>query len=141
MINRKLTIATILVTSMTASSAFAWWGDSDISGSNDGPRHEQHENGRNGGGQKMKHRFGGKNMAELMKREFTAEQIRTLQEAKLIMKGNPNIKVGEVKTTKTGYKVTIVTKENSLVKELDLAKNGMPIKRFNKVQEKLASKK
>ncbi|MRI32757.1 hypothetical protein EOPP23_07120 [Endozoicomonas sp. OPT23] len=140
MVNRKIAIAAALAASMTASSAFAWWGDNDGRGQNNGPRHEQCERGRHGGGHGMKHRFGGKNMAEFMKKEFTADQIRTLQEAKLIMKDNPNIKVGEVKTTKTGYKVTIVTKDNSLVRELDLAKNGMPMKKFNKVQEKLAKK-
>ena len=140
MINRKLTIATALAASMAASSAFAWWGENDSRG-NQSQGYEQCQKRGGPGHHGKKFRFSGKNMAEFMKREFTAEQIRTLQEAKLIMKGNPNIKVGEVKATKTGYNVTIVTKENSLVRELDLAKNGMPMKRFNKVQEKLAQKK
>ncbi len=42
---------------------------------------------------------------------------------------------------KTGYKVTIVTKDNSLVRELDLADNGMPLKRYKHMQERMNQKK
>lgn len=80
---------------------------------------------------------GGKNWIE---REFTADQIRTLNEARLIMKGNPNLQVGKVTATKTGYELTIVTKDNSLVETQQLAKNGMPLEAYEKIKERIAKR-
>lgn len=74
---------------------------------------------------------------DMMAREFTADQIRTLTEARLIMEGNPNIKVGKVTSTKTGYTVTIVTQDDSLVEEREVAKNGMPLEMYEKMQERI----
>lgn len=80
---------------------------------------------------------GGKN---LMNREFTADEIRTLNEARLIMQGNPNLKVGKVASTKAGYEVTIVTKDDSLVETQQLAKNGMPLEAYEQAKERLAKR-
>lgn len=82
-------------------------------------------------------RKGGK---ELLEREFTADEIHTLNEARLIMHGNPNLKVGKVTSTKTGYDVTIVTKDNSLVETKQLAKNGMSLKAYEQAQERIAKR-
>ena len=68
------------------------------------------------------------------------DEIRTLASARLLMKGNPNVKVGEIKANDKGYSVSIVTRDDSLVKELTLAKNGMPLERFERIQERMAKK-
>ena len=131
-------IATALVTVFTASSAFAWWGDNDRG---DG-RHciEGNRSGQFMKGEHGKRGMRGKNFKEHMNREFSANEIRTLNEARLIMQGNPNVKVGKVTSTKDGYNVTIVTKDNSLVKEMVLAKNGMPLERYNMIKERIEAK-
>ncbi|AMO54861.1 hypothetical protein [Endozoicomonas montiporae] len=78
---------------------------------------------------------------KMMAREFTADQIETLTEAKLIMRGNDNLKLGKVTSTDNGYNVTIVTQDNSLVEEQQLAKNGMPLDRFEKIQKRIEARK
>lgn len=130
-------IATALVTVFTASSAFAWW-DND-KGDN---RHcmEGNRSGHFMKGEHGKRGTMGKNFKEHMNREFSANEIRTLNEARLIMQGNPNVKVGKVTSTKEGYNVTIVTKDNSLVKEMELAKNGMQLERYNLIKERIEAK-
>lgn len=133
--NRKTQLAIAMMTTITASSAFAWWGEGDSSHKDHGERYEQRECGKGKHGMRGEH--GRKYMKKHMDREFTADEIHTLTSARLIMRGNPNVKVGEVKATDTGYNVTIVTKENSLVKELNLAKNGMPLERFEKISERI----
>lgn len=125
-------VAAALATVFTTSSAFAWWGDSprgEHSGKRGGCKSEMREHRGKG--------MGGKHFQEHMERELSAEEVKTLQEARLIYQNNPNIKVGEVTPTKTGYKVTIVTKDNSLVEELNLAKNGMNLERFEAVQKRI----
>lgn len=131
-------IATALVTVFAASSAFAWRGDNDKGDSrhcDEGNRSGQFMKGEHG-----KHAMMGKNGKKFMSREFSAEEIRTLNEARLIMQGNPNVKVGKVTSTKDGYNVTIVTKDNSLVKEMTLAKNGMSLERYNMIRERISAK-
>ncbi|MFK0572682.1 hypothetical protein [Endozoicomonas sp.] len=138
-------IATALVTALsvsTASSAFAWWGE--------GEGGKEHNKGcgseyRSSHGQKSDHGKRGMmgkhaNFKEHMSREFTADEVKILNEAHLIKQGNPNVKVGTVTSTKDGYKVTIVTKDNSLVKEIELAKNGMSLDRYNMMQERMEAK-
>lgn len=108
-------------------------------------RHSDLKNGHDGSGydRKAPHshmyhaRKGGR---ELMNREFTADQIRTLNEARLIMQGNPNLKVGKVTSTKTGYEVTIVTQDDSLVETRQLAKNGMSLKGYEQARERMAKR-
>ena len=127
-------LTTVLITALSASSTLAIAGDND----------RQNCNGSRSGHHTMKGEQGkrGKTPSqEEMNREFTAEQIRTLNEARLIMQGNPKLKVGEVIATDNGYRVTIVTKDNSLVEEREVAKNNMPIKRFNAIKSKMASKR
>ena len=126
---KNILVITALVTAMSASSAFAWWGDDADKG---GKSH--HCEARMGG----KHGMKAMKLEKALDRSYTAEEITILNQARLIRKGNPNIKVGKVTPTKDGYKVTIVTKDNSLVKELDLAKNGMPLERYKMLEKKFA---
>lgn len=129
-------VATALVTALSASSAFAWWGEghkgSEHNGKN-GCRSESREHSCN-----RSHKGGrSEKMEEHMNRSLTASEVKTLQEARLIYKNNPNLKVGDITATDTGYKVNIVTKDNSLVEEFDLAKNGMSLERYESVQKRL----
>ena len=134
---KKTLIATALATAFTASFAFASWSYQDSSDQRGhgyrGCGYEQHM----GKGGKLGGRFHGKFMQERMDRVLTADEVRTLQEARLIHRNNPNIKVGEVKATDSGYTVTIVTQDNSLVKELSLAKNGMRLEHYNRMQQRM----
>lgn len=56
--------------------------------------------------------------------DLTAKQVRTLVEARLIMRGNDRLKVGEVvpKDDNT-YRVQIVTVDGSLVRDFDVDKH------------------
>ncbi|WP_299733523.1 hypothetical protein [uncultured Endozoicomonas sp.] len=133
-------IAAALATVFTTSSAFAWFGDDN--GGNDGGKGRCMGGDRKGHfmkGERGKHGKRG-NFKEHMDREFTAEEIRTLNEARLIMQGNDNVQLGEVTATDNGYKVTIVTKDNSLVKEMELAKNGMPLERYEAIKARMEAK-
>lgn len=77
---------------------------------------------------------------EMLERELSSDQIRILMEARLIMKGNPNLQVGDIKTTASGFSVNIVTKDKSLVETLELAKNGLPKDLADHMQERMQSK-
>jgi hypothetical protein len=80
------------------------------------------------------------NRQEKFERKLGIEDIRTLSKAKLIMRGNENLKIGEITKTKTGYNVAIVTQDNSLVKTLDIAANGMPLKKYEHIKERMKNK-
>ncbi len=137
--NKTTLIATALVTVFSASSAFAWWGEGDKGHNNNNcggeNRSSHYEKGKHG-----KRGMKGMHVKEQMDRSYSADEIRTLNEARLIMQGNPNVKVGNVTSTKDGYKVTIVTKDDSLVKEVELAKNGMQLERYNLIKERIEAK-
>ncbi|MCG7872892.1 MAG: hypothetical protein N0C81_11225 [Candidatus Thiodiazotropha lotti] len=60
--------------------------------------------------------------------DLTAEEAKTLVSARLIMRGNDRLKVGQV-TEKDGdtYLVDIVTVDNSLVRQIEVDRdNGLP---------------
>ncbi|WP_263081740.1 hypothetical protein [Endozoicomonas sp. Mp262] len=135
---KTIMMAAALATALSTSSAFAWWGDND---NNDGKSgggcyggHQMHQGQK---GHHGRHGTRGPGMKEQMNRSYTADETRTLAEARLLRKGNPNLKVGEVIPTDNGYKLTIVTKDNSLVKERELAKNGMPLERYNAIKKRM----
>ena len=86
----------------------------------------------------MRGDFGFKGKA-LLDKTYSAEEISVLQQARLIHKGNENLKLGSVKSSKTGYTVTIVTQDGSLVDTLELAPNGMPLERYNRLKERIES--
>ena len=67
-------------------------------------------------------------------RNFSADEIRTLAEAFLLMRGNENLKVGEITPTENeSYMVRIVTQDDSLVREVEVSKkNGRPMHKMNK---------
>ena len=73
----------------------------------------------------------------MLEREFNADQIRTLMEARLLMKGNENLKVGPISKGRDGFIVTIVTQDDSLVDELEVAANGMPKDAFEHIQKRI----
>ena len=98
--------------------------------------YRQHGGRKGKRGMELRKQMAGR-FAEHMDREFSADQIRTLTEARLIMRGNPNIKVGEVNATADGYKVIIFTLDNSLVEEWELAKNAMPQDRFEHMKQRM----
>ncbi|MET4692862.1 hypothetical protein [Endozoicomonas lisbonensis] len=125
--NRKTSIAFIAAGLITTTSAFAWYGEA----SDSEVREHRMKGGRHHAGMMMSRLSGH------MDKEFTADQVRTLSEAKLIMQGNPNVRVDEVKPTDTGYSVTIVTQDNSLVEELQLAKNAMPLERYQAMEKRM----
>ncbi len=64
-------------------------------------------------------------------RNLTADQVRTLAEARLIMRGNENLKVGEISETEDGsYLVEIVTQDDSLVQRVEISKaTGFPVRK------------
>ncbi len=60
--------------------------------------------------------------------DLSAEQAKTLVEAKLIMRGNDRLKVGQVaEKDKNSYVVDIVTVDDSLVHQVEVDRdNGLP---------------
>lgn len=120
---KQLLLAGLLATSLTAGTAFA---------ERDGCDRKRHH-GFMGGG----HHKAGK----MMEREFSADQVHTLVEARLIMKGNPNLKVGKVSAIRDGFKVTIVTQDDSLVEEYELAKNAMPREKYERMLKRMEERK
>ncbi|WP_211826205.1 hypothetical protein [Kistimonas asteriae] len=123
---KKQTIALALAAIMASGSAMAWQGGND--GNHCGSR----------GYHKGMSDHHGKAM---MEREYTADEIRTLMEARLLQRGNDNVEVGKVTATDEGYTVTIVTKnKKDLVRELELGKNGIPLKKLKMWEERQARK-
>ena len=58
---------------------------------------------------------------------LSAEQVKTLVEARLIMRGNERLKVGDVSEVDADtYRVQIVTVDGSLVREFDVDRNEGP---------------
>lgn len=122
---KKLLLVSALVAALSAGAVYAERDDEDCG------------RGFNKWGQgagMMGHKH---NPEEMLERELSKDQVRTLVEARLIMKGNENLKVGKVSSNRDGFKVDIVTRDDSLVKELELAKNGMPLKMFEHLQQRI----
>ncbi len=129
---KRLMIATLLSAGLMATPLMA--EDSrDSQGCERGENSrmmKHHEFGKRGFG------MGGKmDRKEMFEREFNADQIRTLMEARLLMQGNDNLKVGKISNAQYGYVVNIVTQDNSLVEELEVAANGMPKKMYEKMKK------
>lgn len=80
------------------------------------------------GGHHMMHKGGMGFFGEMRDRDLTEAEIRTLSEAFLLMRGNDNLKVGAIKTLENGnFSVDIVTKDDSLVKNVEVDKrSGRP---------------
>ncbi|GAA4902109.1 hypothetical protein GCM10023333_40220 [Ferrimonas pelagia] len=98
-------------------------------------------------GERGKHQMKGKRghdraqMQQRFDREFSQEEIQTLAEARLIMKGNDNLQIGAVEPTAEGYTISIVTKaEGALVETREVARNGMPMERYTKALEHKAKR-
>lgn len=126
---KKLVIASVLVAALSATAVYAGHGGK-------GCDRGYGKWGHHGFGM-MGHHKG----AKMMEREFNTEQIRTLVEARLIMKGNENLKVGKISSSRDGFNVAIVTQDDSLVEELNLAKNGMPVEMYERMKERMEKRK
>ncbi|BFM18567.1 hypothetical protein R50073_47500 [Maricurvus nonylphenolicus] len=126
---KKLLMISALVAALSAGSAFAMPGGKDCD--------RGFGMGKHGGPFKAHHM----DPEEMLARELSKDQVRTLMEARLIMKGNENLKVGKVSSTRSGFEVSIVTRDDSLVEELELAKNGMPLKKYERLQERLEKRR
>ena len=136
--NRKTSIVFIAAGLIATTSAFAWFGETQDSEGREHRSEHCMKGGKHHRGKMGKHGWPDHKM---MERELTAEQIETLTKAKLIMRGNENLKLGTVTSTEKGYSVTIVTQDNSLVEEQQLAKNGMPAEKFERLQKRLEARK
>ncbi len=140
-ISQVTKISAVVLGLTAAGSAIAWGGHG---GNEDGhqkrgTQNENHHKGMGYGGCGLR---GGIDHQEMVNRELSADDIQTLAEARLIMLGNDNLKVGPVKTTEDGYSVSIVTeKSGDLVRTLELAKNGMPMRMMERLEEHEKSRK
>lgn len=116
---KQLLIATTATLILGSSVASAGHGDRKC----DGPRHGFT-------GEKVDHKA-------MFKRRYDKQQIRVLAHARLIMQGNENLKIGKIKVTKTGFTVSIMTKDDSLVRKWKLAPNGMPLERYEHIKARM----
>lgn len=118
--------ATALVIGSTALVASADWDDF-------GKRCDGHR----GKHSMMMDRFGGPGGPDrFMDRDLdlSANEAKTLVQARLIMRGNERLKVGEVsQKDEETYLVDIVTVDDSLVRQIEVDKDsGLPSGRFGK---------
>ncbi len=135
---KKSLLVASLLTAAVSTSLVTGLAQAGEHGDKEGCPHHSMMKDHGGKGGFGGHGFGGRmDPKEMMEREFTTDEIRTLTEAKLIMKGNPNLKVGKIKSTSTGYSVDIVTQDDSLVETKELAKNAMPLEMYEHMKEKM----
>ena len=117
----KYTVISVVVAAagLAAVGANADWKEHrrhcDYAGKAGGPPMEMTQKGRPG-------RVADRNL------DLSAEQAKTLVEAKLIMRGNDRLKVGQVaEKDKKTYMVDIVTVDDSLVRQVEVDRdNGLP---------------
>jgi len=116
----KITAVTIMaVAGLAAVGASAGWGD--------GRGHCGSGEGRGGPAMMMKHmgkhgRFADRDL------DLSADEAKTLVEARLIMRGNDRLKVGQV-TQKDDdtYLVDVTTVDDSLVRQIEIDRDsGFP---------------
>jgi len=116
----KITAVTVVaVAGLAAVGATASWGE--------GRGHCQGAEGRGGHATMMKHmgkhgRFANRDL------DLTAEEAKTLVEARLIMRGNDRLKVGQVtQKDEDTYLVEVTTLDDSLVRQIEIDRDsGFP---------------
>jgi hypothetical protein len=124
----KITIISAVVATSglfaLASSADAGWG---------GQRGDCNRSGMNGMPGMMQGR-GQAGPAMNRNLDLTAEEAKTLVAARLIMRGNDRLKVGQVtEKDQNSYLVDIVTVDNSLVRQMVVDRNnGLPRRGFKR---------
>lgn len=114
-------VSVIAVAGLAAVGATAGWGEGRGSCDRGGP---------GGPGAMMMHKGKGGRFAD-RQLDLTSDEARTLVEARLIMRGNDRLKVGQVsqKDDQT-YLVDIVTVDDSLVRQVEIDRdNGLPFGR------------
>jgi hypothetical protein len=106
-------------TGLTAIGASAGWGgaDGDCNRKDMGDRHTM-----------MKTRMEKRGPMQSRDLNLTAEKVKILASARLIMRGNDRLKVGKVVETEDGtFLVDIVTVDDSLVRQIEIDKEkGFP---------------
>lgn len=134
--NKKTKLGLVTAAVITGMTAFgvASYADSDERGDCHWKRGGHHS-------MMMQHRggmgfFGG----EPRETAYTADEIRTLGEAFLLRRNNPNLKVGDIRKNETGnYLVDITTVDDSLVRTMEIdPMSGLPAKmteRFRRMHD------
>ena len=117
----KYTVVSVVVIAagLAAVGANAGWKEHrrhcDFAGKAGGPAKEMMQKGQPG-------RFTDRKL------DLSAEEAKTLVEAKLIMRGNDRLKVGQaIEKDQDTYVVDIVTVDNSLVRQVEVDRDkGLP---------------
>ncbi|MCU7851509.1 MAG: hypothetical protein KZQ80_04785 [Candidatus Thiodiazotropha sp. (ex Monitilora ramsayi)] len=117
----KYTAITVVAaaTGLTAVGASAGWGDH---------RGNCDRGEMRGGDSMMMKRMGKAGPMTDRDLDLTSDEAKTLVEARLIMRGNDRLKVGQVtEKDQDTYLIDIVTVDNSLVRQIEVDRdNGMP---------------
>lgn len=122
----KITIISAIagVTGLAAINANAYWGGQ-------GGRGGYCDQGRMQGDTSMRFNKGYRQFGRFQQKDLnlSADQVKTLMEARFIMRGDDRLKVGKVtEKDDTSYLVQIVTVDNSLVREIEVDRNtGRPV--------------
>ncbi len=120
----KITIISAIagVTGLAAINANAYWDGQGRGGYCDQGRMQNQKSMQFKGNRQ----FGGRQQKDL---NLSADQAKTLMQARLIMRGNDRLKVGKVtEKDDTSYLVQIVTVDDSLVREVEIDRNtGRPV--------------
>jgi len=111
----------IIAVGATAVNASARWGENCERG------------GMHGGQAKMMKHMGKHGRYADRDLDLNAEEAKTLVEAKLIMRGNDRLKVGQVvEKDEDVFLIDIVTVDNSLVRQIEVDRDkGLPRGPFN----------
>ena len=114
-----------LISVVVAAAGFATVGAS--ANWNENRRHCDRSEQRGGPDAMMKHK-GQRGPVADRELDLTAEEAKTLVEARLIMDGNDRLKIGQVtEKDQETYLVDIVTLDNSLVRQVEVDRdNGLP---------------
>jgi len=126
--NKITKISAIAITAaalgLASQTTFASWGEKGGDCDGQGGQHGQMM--KMGSGNQMgKHMGFGKGLNMDRELDLSAAEVKTLIEARMIMRGNDRLKVGKVsqKDDQT-YLVDIVTVDDSLVRQIEVDKNN-----------------
>lgn len=110
-----------------AVNASGWYENEDCPRS--GPRYGQwdDDDGSRGRFGMQRHGMRGPGMFRPGNLDLSADELRTVMQARLIMHGNDNLKIGEIAAKdENTYSVQLITNDGSLVRELEVDKNTGP---------------
>ncbi len=121
----KISVISLVIAAAGATAVNASWNENRGKCDRDGMR------GKSGMMMNQKSKQGQFAVKDL---NLTAEKAKTLVQARLIMRGNDRLKVGQVtEKDKDTYLVDIVTVDDSLVRQIEVDRDqGLPRGRFPK---------